>query len=252
MANLVTINPNAKNHWQDWLKTFVLLGMGIYFVVLILSGDLANYINLRFAWLTYLGAAIFWLLGLWSAYRSFIAQSSTVLHGTNHTPLTWGAISVVAIPLILATAIPSQPLTADAISGGVSFEPIGGVSAEASYTIPPLERNVLDWLREFNRAENPATLDGLPVDVIAFVYREPSMTDTQFMAARFTLSCCVADAFAIGMPVEYTNASNLADGIWVRVQGTLEAGEFDGEFMPIVRPNSVEEVETPETPYLYS
>lgn len=250
MTNVIQVKQN--NHWQEWLKTLVLLGMALYFIVLIISGDLANYINLRFAWLTWVGAGIFCLLGLWSAYRTFFARNTPIVHSSNHTPLTWGAIGVVAIPLILATAIPSQPLTADAISGGVSFEPIGGVQAEASYSIPPIERNVLDWLREFSRAENPATLDGLPVDVIAFVYREPGMTDTQFMAARFTLSCCVADAFAIGMPVEADNAQDFADGIWIRVQGTLQAGTFDGEFMPIITPTSIEEVETPETPYLYS
>jgi len=233
---------------QNWLKTFILLGMALYFIILIMTGSLANYINLRFAWLSYVGAAIFLLLGGWSLYtlrrQSMLRQY--------HTPLSWGALALVAIPLVFAALIPAQPLSIDAISGGVSLQPIGGVRAEASFSVPPSERNVLDWLREFNRVSNPAELDGLPVDVIAFVYREPAMQTGEFMAARFTMSCCVADAMAIGMPVYAADSEQFADGAWVRVQGTLQAGMFNGERVPIIQPTSIESVDPPENPYLYS
>jgi uncharacterized repeat protein (TIGR03943 family) len=183
--------------------------------------------------------------------RLYFARRDATIHAHAH-PLSWGAIGVVAIPLLIATLIPSKPLGAEAVSGGISLQPISGVSAEASFNVPPEKRNVLDWLRAFNQAENPAELDGLPVDVIGFVYREPGMSETQFMAARFTLSCCVADALAIGLPVQADDAGQFADGAWVHITGVLEAGEFNGDFLPVIRPQQIEAIDQPQNPYLYS
>jgi uncharacterized repeat protein (TIGR03943 family) len=247
------LKVGVRSDRREWLKTLILLAMAVYFVALILTGNLTNYINLRFAWLSYVAAGILLLLGLWSVWRLrtnqpiFATGSST----NSHIPLSWGAIGVLAIPLLLAVFVPSEPLGVEAISGGISIEPIGGASAEAGYSVPPEERNVLQWLREFNNAENPAELNGQPVDIIAFIYREPDMLETQFMAARFTMSCCVADAFAIGMPVDAEDAVTLETGAWVRVRGTLQAGSFQGEQVPIIIPESIEPVEEPQNPYLY-
>src|SRR6185369_6543633 len=96
-----------------------------------------------------------------------------ISHSNAHLPLSWSGIVVMSLPLLFAIFLPSEPLGADAISGAISLKPISGVSAEARFDLPPLERNVLDWLRAFDEASNPAELNGLPVDVVAFVYREP-------------------------------------------------------------------------------
>jgi uncharacterized repeat protein (TIGR03943 family) len=251
--------------WRDWTQAGVLLGLGAYFAFLIASGTISNYINLRFISLIYIGSGIFLLLGGWQAFRLLRLTATEKPkrgdehhhhdhahdHDHNHGQMSILALLLCALPLILAVAVPSRPLGAEAVSGGVSLEPIG-VASVNSYELAPEDRNVLDWLREYARVENPAELNGLPVDVIAFVYREPGMTDTQFMAARFTVSCCVADAFAVGLPVEYADAPSLDEGAWVRVRGTLQAGEFDGERIPIIQPESVEPADQPDTPYLFS
>jgi putative membrane protein len=155
------------------------------------------------------------------------------------------------IPLALGIFVPSQPLGASAVNGDISMNAVGFNTATA-YQKPPLERNILDWLREFNATSNPAVLNGQPVDVIGFVYREPGMAENQFMVARFTMSCCVADAFAIGMPVEYAEAARFTDGDWIRIQGTLQAGKFREDTAPIIQPTSVEPAELPDNAYLYS
>jgi putative membrane protein len=234
---------------QEWLKTLVLLGMAVYLGVLLATGSLANYINLRFAWLIWIALLIFSTLGLWNIYRLLQIRKERY---SFHQPLSWTTLLIVALPLIFALAVPSQPLSADAIQGSISLQAIGGVSATARFDLAPEERNVLDWLRIFDRTATPAQLDGLPVDVIAFVYREPDMQADQFLAARFTLSCCVADALAIGIPVQYAQAAALVDGTWVRIRGTLRAGTFQGYQMPVIHPESIEPVEPPATPYLYS
>lgn len=258
-------DPAHEHHnapTSEWIMTTILLGLGAYFTFLILSGKIANYINERFVALVAVGAGLFLLLGFWQAWTLLRPTDGKSKHDHDHEhhhhdhdhehgSVSWITLSVVSLPLLLALLFPSQPLGAEAVSGGVSLEPIG-VASTTSYALAPEDRNVLDWLREYSRADNPAELNGLPVDVVAFVYREPGMTETQFMASRFTVSCCVADAFAIGLPVEYADAAALDEGAWVRIRGTLQAGTFDGERVPIVRPDSIDPAEQPDTPYLYS
>ena len=45
-----------------WAKSLILFGMGIYLTLLILTGNLDNYINQRFGWLVVVGAlsSSFW------------------------------------------------------------------------------------------------------------------------------------------------------------------------------------------------
>ena len=225
------------------LQSLILLGLGGYLAFLILSGSLSNYINLRFAWLAYVGAGIFFLLGAVNLYAS--RQPAAHHH---HHPITRGMMMAAAFPLLLAILIPSRPLGPEAINGGISLSPVG-VESAAAFTRSPLDRNILDWLREFNRSAGPAAFNGQAVDVSGFVYREPTFPEGHFMVARFTMSCCVADAYPIGLPV--AAADGFATGEWVRVQGELRAGHFGDDFVPIVQAAQVEIIDEPEQTYLY-
>jgi putative membrane protein len=241
--------PAAPPRWQEGLKSAVMLGMGLYLAALFLTNRLSNYINLQFGWLTLMSAVLLIGMGAWSLWQMRRPTS----FGTVHLPIQLSSLFVLSIPLLLGVLVPSQPLSASAITGGVSLNPVGGATVQ-SYVKPPLERNILEWLREFSNTSNPAAFDGLQVDVVGFIYREPDMAANQFMVARFTMSCCVADAFAIGLPIEVEDESiaALADGTWIRVRGTLKAGTFNGSAVPIITPTEIEPINTPDQPYLYS
>lgn len=238
---------------RDWLKTGLLLGLGVYFVYIIASGNLSNYINERFGWLSYLAAALFLVLGVFSGLQTVRARQHHHAehdhhdHDHDHGTLSWSTIAIVALPLALGTLIPSRPLGAEAVDGSVSTS--AAATSITTFTRNPLERNVLDWLRVFSATEDYTQLNGQPADVIGFVYSEPTFGENQFMVARFTVSCCVADASAIGVPVQW--AETLPQGEWVRVQGTMQVGEFRGDTLPILHAASVEVVEQPAHPYLY-
>ena len=228
-----------------WAKSLILFGMGIYLALLILTGNLDNYINQRFAWLVVVGALLFFLLGLTNLYSSLHPPEHD--HQHQHYHITWDILLVVAFPLLLAILIPSRSLGIEAVNGGVSLNPVG----VASVTRNPLDRNILDWLREFDRAATPAQFNGTSVDVIGFVYREPIHPEDGFMLARFTMSCCVADAFPIGMPVIAAGANEYIAGEWLRLRGQLKASAFGGDFLPVVLADSIERVDKPRQPYLY-
>ncbi len=234
---------------RGWLKTGLLFGLGFYFVYVIASGNLANYINERFAWLSYVAVALFFLLGASSAFNLLKKRNDS--NGGHHEgTLSWGVLAIVAVPLVLGTLIPSRPLGAAAIGGNISLN-AAAVSSTTTFTTDPLKWNVLDWLRAFNRSEDIASFNGKEAQVIGFVYREASFDSQHFMVARFTISCCVADSSAIGLPVFYADANNFPQDTWVRVHGTFQVGEFREDTVPVLMADNIEIITQPEHPYVY-
>jgi len=86
--------------------------------------------------------------------------------------------------------------------------------------------------------------------VIGFVYTEPSFDKNEFMVARFSITCCVADATALGLPV-YWDKPALTQGQWIEVKGTFNQGTFKGTQMPILQADTIDPVTQPAHPYLY-
>jgi uncharacterized repeat protein (TIGR03943 family) len=240
---------HAGEYLQAWLKMAILLALGAYFAYNITSGNLTNYINERFTWLSYVAVALFMMLGLASAWDLWRGREHHH-HDHDHEHISWRALAVVAIPLVLGTLIPSRPLGAQAVNGDISVN--AAVSSNVTtFNTDPLKWNVLDWLRAFNGAADISNFNGKQADVIGFVYREATFPDDTFMVARFTISCCVADASAIGLPVAWDKAADFPQDSWVRVQGTFEVGQFRGDTVPVLKAASVETVEQPDHPYLY-
>jgi uncharacterized repeat protein (TIGR03943 family) len=239
--------PAARTSSQMWLKTALLLGLGIYFVVVIVTGSLTNYINERFAWLSYVAAGIFLLLGAHSLYMALRSEHAV----GKDRGLSWGTLWMVGIPLLLGTLVPSRPLGVESVDR-ISTAAINAAGSIVNqFEIDPLNRNVLDWLRVFNTVADFDELNGQSADLIGFVYSEPTFPEDQFMIARFTVSCCVADASAIGVPAYYADTPTLTQGQWVRVQGAFQVGEFRGDVLPVLQVASIEVVDQPEHPYVY-
>lgn len=240
--------PNQKTLLaQDWLKVILLVGLGTYFIYNILSGNLNNYINIRFAWLSYVAAALFVLLGIVGAYR--LLNEGPQHPALRMYTLSWGTLLIIAIPLFLGIFIPSQPLGAAAIgSSGINNNTIATDNMTV-FTTNPLDRNVLDWVRVFNGSDDLSSFNGQEADIVGFVYRDEDMPENQFLLARFTISCCVADSMAIGLPVVWDEA--IEQDTWLRVQGQFLLGDFRGEQTPLLQPATLEVIEQPEHPYLY-
>ena len=65
--NYVVPHNAQRQNILGWAKSVVLLSLGIFFIYSIISGNLSNYINQRFAWLSYVAAGLFLLLGMANA-----------------------------------------------------------------------------------------------------------------------------------------------------------------------------------------
>jgi uncharacterized repeat protein (TIGR03943 family) len=112
-------------------------------------------------------------------------------------------------------------------------------------------RTVLDWVEAMNSNPDASALDGQSADVIGFVYHDPRLAANQFIVARFAITCCVADAMAIGIVVESPRALELKSDSWVNVKGDFKAGNVNGQATPVLLANDILPVQQPEQPYLY-
>jgi putative membrane protein len=245
-----------KKAWREYLKMSILFLLAGFFIQKYLSGNLFDYISPRFAWLAVLGAVLFAVMAI-SFINSKPDHYEEDLHHEDDHPhehnVTKWPVILVSVPLVLGIFVPSRPLGASQVANqGISTD-ISAPSADlqTSLKIIPAQRNVLDWVRAIGANPDPAAMNEQQVDVIGFVYRDVRFTNDQFMVARYAISCCVADARAMGLVVQTDAASQYATGVWVRVQGHFIAGALDNNPMPVIKVDSIVSVDQPAQPYLY-
>lgn len=239
------------------IQTFILVGLAIYFAFIVLSGRWAFYIDPRFQWLSVVAVLLFTVLAL--SYLVDDGKDDQVINDPfqdDHTKVVPFSVFVLMIPLVLGVVIPAKPLGADAIkTRGIDtdFSSITlANSSTNSLTIVPSERNVLDWARAIASSEDAAEFDGQEAKVIGFVYRDSRFGDGQFMVSRFTLSCCVADALAIGLVVQLPpDSPELELDTWVEVEGVFQEADFNDSVIPILYATNIKPVNQPDQPYLY-
>ena len=159
----------------------------------------------------------------------------------------------MALPLVFGLGVPSEPLAADAIADGELSTDIAevGFGNATSAEVPPENRNILDWVRAFRSSSDLNEFTSQPINVIGFVYRDARFFESDdFMIVRFTLSCCVADARAIGLIVENPEG-DFSQDTWVQVTGHLEVRVIEGVETAVIVPEAITPVDEPEQPYLY-
>lgn len=92
---------------------------------------------------------------------------------------------------------------------------------------------------------------GKTVEISGFVYREPNMDQNQFVVGRFAMDCCSADALPYGVLVEDVNAAKYENDSWIKVRGQINKTVYDGNEIMVFKPESIESIVAPESPYIY-
>lgn len=247
-------------HRYRQLQAGLMAALGGYLLWNAATGAIFLYINERFLPLIVFGgvAALALALGAWPWPGNALDHDHHHdHHDHDHSHDTampiWG-LAAMLVPLALAALIPAQPLGANAISTrgiGNSAPLTASGDVAAKLDIPSEQRSILDWVRAYNYSADPAEFNGQTAEVIGFVYRAPSLTNTQFMVSRFVVTCCAADGTALAMVVNWPQTANLTDNTWVRVRGPVEAVFLNGQPIPRINAETVEPVPQPDHPYMY-
>lgn len=259
---------NTRLH--DLLRAIVLAASGLMFYAKLSDGTLSFYINQRFAWLSLVAVIIFLALSVTMVVRAGQARQAAAMppeaagleairlqaraaRPSRAHRVSWLAIGLLILPALLGFFTPARPLGASAITSrgiGLTAPARPGTVTQAQ-RVATGPKNILDWLREFSRAADLNAFAGKEADVVGFVYKDPRAQADQFWVSRFTVSCCVADAAAIGLLVQTDQAEALPADSWVRVVGKFTVGEFAGEQIPIIVAERIEPTQQPAQPYLY-
>lgn len=181
---------------------------------------------------------------------------STEPDGQQHqlAEISGATLIFLTIPLIFGVLVPVRPLSTSSLStrGMALSAPVSiGQQAFKTMEIAPDDRTVLDWIKIFNYEKDLSAYLGKSANVTGFVYYDPRLKNGQFMVGRFTMTCCVADAFAIGMVVDWPENANLTENSWVNVKGTVDVVTIDGQKVPVIHAQVVKTIQAPEQPYLY-
>jgi putative membrane protein len=148
-----------------------------------------------------------------------------------------------------------QPLTDEQIRQRFKQNDFGDFYTDLAvsmYKQPVIQLNEKIFLDGLTTLElYPKEFAGKKLETIGFVYREPTFKPQQFVVARFSVSCCTADATVYGIMVEEKQAAKWATDSWVKVGGTLDVRTVDGYDMLVLRAAEIEPVEAPKDPYVY-
>ena len=228
----------ALTRWTPRLMAIGICTLSALLLVRTTLGQMALYIHPRYDILLYLCGIVLFFMAL-----VCIIQRHAL------PPF---ALAFVLIPLALGLGVPPRPLDANAIStrldslNRVAQRPNTSAAIRAAHP-DTTQWNLYDWAVAMSI--DTAPLVDQPVLVEGFVVRPPDMPQatTEFMLARYVLTCCTADAGGVGMPVAWTNATSLTNDQWVRVAGVI-ARRADGQIFIVAQ--QITPIEIPRKPYL--
>ena len=234
------------------LQAFILSALFAFIGFKLISGTLSLYINMRFAPLTVFGIIALAIMTFVILRHPASEQHEHDDAGHQHA-ISPGALVILFIPLLIGILIPARPLDATAAStrGMNVSAPMVGSSTTRELQSAADTRNILDWIVIFNSTNDLTPYLGQTARVTGFVYHDPRLPANQFIVSRFVITCCAADASAIGMIVDWGQSAGLTESSWVEVKGPVQASKLGGQPIPLIEASYVQSTPQPPQPYLY-
>jgi uncharacterized repeat protein (TIGR03943 family) len=162
--------------------------------------------------------------------------------------------AVMVVPLLFMVTVAGQGMGTHALNRkytGTEQELLASLMADAKETTASEELNrplsLLDVVRKMKR------LDGARIITEGLVYRDVNVPAGYLLLYRFAIFCCAADAIPVWVVVVKDDLAAFANESWVRIEGTFEVARMQGRDVPLLRAETVTQLETPPpgARYLY-
>ena len=210
-----------------------------FFLVLWASGTADRYLGPRTQWIVPFGAVVLALATIAYSYGYFRSRRA----GPTLTLREAASLFALLVPLAAVSLVPHAALGSYAASrkGGIGFAFVRPHApsnpSEASF----LDIRIAEGDSGF--AEEAGIKSGLRVRLLGFVVGSKDVPTGTFELARFYIACCIADAEAVGVPIE---GSAPSQNTWLEVTGSL--ARRGKRF--VVIPDETRRVRAPNQPYL--
>ena len=237
-----------------FLQAFILLALVVFIGLKLISGTLSLYINMQYMPLTVFGIIMLAIMTFVVLQHSNSEPDEHEQNDSSHEHnISPTALIILIVPLLIGVLIPVHPLDATAAStrGMNVSAPLVGTSSTREFQSAADTRNILDWIVIFNSTNDLSPYVGQMARVTGFVYHDPRLPANQFIVSRFVITCCTADASAIGMIVNWNHSADLKESSWVEVKGPVQATKLGGQPIPLIEASYVQSTPQPDQPYLY-
>lgn len=220
----------------------VTLLVGAITLRLALTGDYKRYVKPGMGPLLVIAGLVLVLLGAAVVVQAL--RGSPAVDGADedrgHEPERVGWLVLLPVLAVLLVAPPALGAFAVdrtsriEVTGGALFDPLPVTDA-------PRALGVVEFLQRAADRDG-ASMAGATVELTGFV---AGHEEQGFELARYTISCCAADAAAAVVSVADTRRAPGRD-VWVRVTGAYRPGTTE---RPVLVASRVEEIPPPDDPY---
>jgi uncharacterized repeat protein (TIGR03943 family) len=248
----------ASNKFIPWLDVVAIAAWGILMLKYWLTGKLYLLIHPDYFWLAIVGGMGLLIVGffkglqLWKHRRQ--ADKANALH-INVFPPGWGSFLLLTAAILGLIITPRALASQTALDRGVT-ELIGATRVQPQAfraQVRPEERSLVDWVRTLNVYPEPDAYTGQKVKVQGFVIHQPNVSQEYIFLARFILTCCAADAYPVGLPVQLPSSSRqqYPPDTWLEVEGQMTTQTIGEKRQLTIAANSLKKIPQPQNPYSY-
>lgn len=262
------------------IDAVIILSFTLFFIRILLNGKIHLYVHPRI--IPYVFFAVCYLVIIFAVTLTEIFKTRQRQGGRRFYHI------VLMVTLAIAFAIP--PATLNANNGGskldINLSSQGGTSktgvvpqasqstevtgtadgqtgsevAPSDTPEEPDEDAVPDFIKVddsnyvsmlYDICDRMDAYDGKEIELLGFVYKEDKFSNKQFVIGRYLMSCCTADLELIGLMGEYDGASALKNDNWISVKGVIEKGTYDGEPIPVIKIQEINNIPPPKDEYVY-
>lgn len=252
---------SAQIPWQAILDGVMLLLWAAMLLRFTLTGQIYLLLHPDFMWLSNMAMGLLTIMGLgrvWQVWQSMRSdQRQPAPRSQEHIALlprqiSSGVLLAVAVFGLLYTPRPFTSATAfqrgiTDVLGQTRSRPQRFVLSGASE-----DRTIVDWIRTLNVFPEPTAYEGQGAEVSGFVIHMPDWPSNFFMIARFVITCCAADAYPVGLPVQLEPGTPLPEqDSWLEISGTMGTHTLDNKRQLVITSPVLTEIPQPRNPYEY-
>ncbi|MEO1070457.1 MAG: TIGR03943 family protein [Cyanobacteria bacterium J06638_6] len=252
--------PRRSVPWQALIDATMLLLWGLMLLRFSITGKLYLLLHPDYMWLAHLATVLLLAMGIarlaqvWLSYRRGRGPAPRSQEHEALLPrqLSVGLLIAIAVFGLIYTPRPFASETA--FQRGIT-DVLGQTRSRPerfSLSGSSEERTIVDWVRTLNVYPEPDAYAGQKAKVSGFVTHIPGWPDNYFMISRFVLTCCAADAYPVGLPVELpAGTPRPAPDTWLEIGATVQTATLDDKRQIVLGSATLTEIPEPRTPYEY-
>jgi uncharacterized repeat protein (TIGR03943 family) len=254
---MLNSQTKAPNKFIPWLDVVAITAWGILMLKYWLTGKLYLLIHPDYFWLVILAGIALLIIGFLKGLQLWKHRRRPEIPNAPHMslfPPGWGSFLLLTTAILGLVITPRVFASQTALDRGVT-ESIGASRAQPQAfraTMRPEERSLVDWVRTLNVYPEPDAYTGQKVKVQGFVIHPPKVGEEYILLARFVLSCCAADAYPVGLPVQISESrQQYPPDTWLEVEGQMTTQTVAEKRQLTIKANTLKKIPQPQNPYSY-